>query len=127
MILPHRQRGMTFIGWLIVLGLIGFFTLLFLNIIPIYLEYFKIKRSWDAFEKNTNGLYAMTQNQTYKALERYLIVEDVDEIIREPDIKITRDRDSKKYVLDHVREVKIHETLYITGKFHFEFTKARGE
>jgi hypothetical protein len=33
---------MTGIGWLIVLGLIGFFVLLTLKMVPSYLEYFKI-------------------------------------------------------------------------------------
>lgn len=37
-----RQKGMTGIGWLIVLGLIGFFTLLTLKMVPSYLEYYKI-------------------------------------------------------------------------------------
>jgi len=37
-----RQKGMTGIGWLIVLGLIGFFALLTLKMLPSYLEYYKI-------------------------------------------------------------------------------------
>ena len=37
-----RQKGMTGIGWLIVLGLIGFFALLTLKMVPSYLEYYKI-------------------------------------------------------------------------------------
>jgi len=37
-----RQGGMTGIGWLIVLGLIGFFVLLTLKMVPSYLEYYKI-------------------------------------------------------------------------------------
>ena len=37
-----RQKGMTGIGWLIVLGLIGFFVLLTLKMVPSYLEYYKI-------------------------------------------------------------------------------------
>jgi len=33
-----RQEGMTFIGWMIVLGLIAFFALLVLRLVPAYLE-----------------------------------------------------------------------------------------
>lgn len=36
----HRQRGVTAIGWLIILSLIAFFTLLALRIVPMYLEYY---------------------------------------------------------------------------------------
>lgn len=38
----HHQRGMTAIGWLLVLGLIAFFTLITLRLVPIYLEYSKV-------------------------------------------------------------------------------------
>jgi len=36
----NKQRGVTAIGWLIILGLIAFFTLLVLRIAPMYLEFY---------------------------------------------------------------------------------------
>ena len=52
-----RQRGMTGIGWLIVLGLIGFFALLTLKMVPSYLEYYKIVATLDSIaeEKGFNS------------------------------------------------------------------------
>ena len=38
--MANKQRGMTGIGWLTVLGLIAFFSLLALRMIPSYLEYY---------------------------------------------------------------------------------------
>ena len=38
----YNQRGMTAIGWLLVLGLIGCFTLVTLRLVPLYLEYYKV-------------------------------------------------------------------------------------
>ena len=38
----HDQRGMTAIGWLLVLGLIAFFTLITLRLVPLYIEYGKV-------------------------------------------------------------------------------------
>lgn len=38
-----KQRGMTGIGWLLVLFLIGFFSFLAIKLIPIYLEHYSIK------------------------------------------------------------------------------------
>jgi hypothetical protein len=37
------QRGMTAIGWAIVLGLIAFFALLTLRLAPVYLENYEVK------------------------------------------------------------------------------------
>lgn len=41
--LKNRQHGVTAIGWIIILGLIAFFTLLTLKIVPIYIENFEVK------------------------------------------------------------------------------------
>jgi hypothetical protein len=38
-----RQNGMTGLGWLTVLALIGFFSLLTIKLVPIYLEHYSIK------------------------------------------------------------------------------------
>ncbi len=38
----HQQRGMTAIGWLTVLALIGIFSLATLRLVPIYLEYYRV-------------------------------------------------------------------------------------
>jgi hypothetical protein len=40
---PNTQRGATFLGWLGVLGLIAFFSLLALRLVPLYLENYKVK------------------------------------------------------------------------------------
>jgi len=45
-----RQQGVTAIGWLIILGLIGFFVLLTLKMVPSYLEYYKIVSTLESLE-----------------------------------------------------------------------------
>ncbi len=48
-----QQKGMTGIGWLIVLGLIGFFVLLALKMVPAYLEYYKVVSTLDSMAKES--------------------------------------------------------------------------
>ena len=48
-----RQKGMTGIGWLIVLALIAFFVLLALRIVPAYLEYYKVVSALESLEEET--------------------------------------------------------------------------
>jgi len=38
-----RQRGMTGTGWLVVLALIGFFSMLIMKLAPVYMEHYSIK------------------------------------------------------------------------------------
>ncbi len=45
-----RQRGMTFISWLIVLGLVGFFAAVTLKLLPVYMEHYSIRHVLAQFE-----------------------------------------------------------------------------
>ncbi len=49
-----RQSGMTLIGLIFVLGLIAFFALLTLKILPIYLEHFKVISSLESLKKTSD-------------------------------------------------------------------------
>ncbi len=49
----HRQKGMTAIGWLTVLGLLAFFVMLILRMAPAYMEYYKIVSTLESLEEET--------------------------------------------------------------------------
>lgn len=49
----QQQKGVTTIGWLIILGLIGFFVLLTLRMGPSYLEYYKIASTLESMAKES--------------------------------------------------------------------------
>lgn len=38
----HRQRGVTALGWVVILGIIGVFAIAALRLLPIYLEYYRV-------------------------------------------------------------------------------------
>jgi DNA-dependent RNA polymerase auxiliary subunit epsilon len=81
----HRQKGMTAIGWLIVLGLIGFFTLLTLKMTPSYLEYFKIVSALESLEEEPS---IQSPADIRRLLNRRFNISYV-ETINEKDVKIT--------------------------------------
>ena len=81
----HRQKGVTAIGWLIVLGLIGFFTLLTLKMTPSYLEYYKIASSLESLEKEPG---IRSPDDIRRLLNRRFNISYV-ETINEKDVKIT--------------------------------------
>jgi hypothetical protein len=49
----RRQAGVTTIGWMIILGLIGFFVFLTLKMLPSYLDYFKVVSALESVEKES--------------------------------------------------------------------------
>lgn len=50
--LPKQQRGMTFISWLLVLGIAGFFAMIGLSMAPTYLEHYSIKQVLATLEQD---------------------------------------------------------------------------
>ena len=62
----RRQAGVTAIGWMIILGLIGFFVFLTLKMMPSYLDYFKVAAALESLEKETMS----TPVEIRKHLER---------------------------------------------------------
>ena len=67
--MANKQRGMTGIGWLTVLGLIAFFSLLALRMIPSYLEYYKVASALEQLVGET-GLAEVTPSSIRRSLER---------------------------------------------------------
>ncbi len=83
-----RQSGMTLIGLVLVLGLIAFFTLLTLKILPIYLEHFKVVSSLESLKKTPE----LAQQSPYEI--RSLLIKRLDinmvENVQPEDIRIVK-------------------------------------
>lgn len=73
------QRGMTAIGWLIVLGLIGFFVLLALRMIPSYLEFFTVTSALESLQ-NEPGMADKTPQDIRTMLSKRFDINDVKSI-----------------------------------------------
>lgn len=84
-----RQRGMTFLSFLLVVGLIGFFTTLVLKIGPVYLEHFKVKSSLSAL-KADRDLPSRNREEILRSLEKRWDIDMVDSVSKD-DITITKD------------------------------------
>lgn len=102
-----RQNGMTAIGWLIVLALIGFFVLLTLRMLPSYLEYYKVVSTLDSLEKEP-GLESPAAIK--KLIERRFDISYVESIQPEdvvikasgPNFRVIADYESRKHIFANV-------------------------
>lgn len=86
----HYQEGMTAIGWLLVLGLIAFFTLITLRMVPLYLEYGKVASVIDSLQ-NEPGITSKTRSEIVSLVSRRFDVNDVRNV--DPKIiKVSKDK-----------------------------------
>jgi hypothetical protein len=110
----HRQKGMTAIGWLIVLGLIGFFTLLTLKMSPSYMEYYKIVSTLESLE-NESGIQSPADIR--RLLNRRFNISYV-ETINEKDVKITTAGPLFRVTAKYESRVHLFGNVYVVMAFY---------
>ena len=67
--LIERQRGVTFIGWCIILAIIGFFVLITLRLFPLYNEKFQITSAMKSVGSRDDAAN-MSSSDVYKTFLR---------------------------------------------------------
>jgi len=75
----HRQRGVTFIGWLFLLVPIGILLYVGIRLTPLYLEYMNIARTLEQVKTEFNG-NGPTASALRVSIEKHFDIEDVHSI-----------------------------------------------
>ena len=92
--MPHAQRGMSLIGWMLILGMIGFITLIGLKIGPLYMEWGKVTSSLDGVAQELTTRKA-TKTQIADMLQRRLDINDVERVDLKEHLTIKRVKGGK--------------------------------
>ena len=113
--LIRRQRGVTAIGWLIILGLIAFFTLLALRIVPMYMEYFGVVSIAEKVA-NEPQIKMMRRSEIGRKITSMLDMNNI-ENVTEKDFKI--EKKSGKMTIGFEYEVRapMFKQIGIVGHF----------
>ena len=69
MVAMHRQRGLTLIGFIIVLAVAGFFGYLIMRVFPVYSEYYSVVSAMKALQAEP-GVSNMTPEKIRDLLDR---------------------------------------------------------
>lgn len=84
----QRQRGLTLISTVFVLGLIAFFTMLVLKIAPIYIDHSKVVNSLAGL-KETPDIRSKSKEEIWSALDKRFNFNYVDNVTKD-DVIITK-------------------------------------
>lgn len=112
----HAQRGMTAIGWLIVLGLLAFFVLLVLRLAPGYLEFYKVESVIDSL-KDEPYIGNKTPMEIRSLLQRRIDVNSIDHVDAK-DIKIEQSGGRTTITADYEVRVPMIGNVDAVSKFH---------
>jgi Domain of unknown function (DUF4845) len=88
----HRQQGITFIGLLLILSLVGVIGYGGIRLIPVYLNFIKVSRTMEQVAKEFKGDNP-DPARIRVSLERHWTIEDIAEVTAK-DIEVKKDGDS---------------------------------
>ncbi|MGZ5009629.1 MAG: DUF4845 domain-containing protein [Methylobacter sp.] len=111
-----RQQGLTLISLVFILGLIGFFVMLTLKIVPIYLDHGKVKSALEAL-KATPELQTKSEYEIRDSLNKRFSINYVYDVKPE-DIKVTKHGNYVKVDIEYETVVKLVSNLSALAEFH---------
>ena len=88
--MQHRQRGMTFLGILVLVVVVGGWVYAGIRLAPKYLEFMRVAATLEKVRDEYDSNPGSTEFMLRKAVERHFDIEMV-EVITSNDIEITKD------------------------------------
>ncbi len=79
-----KQLGMTMIGWMFVLSIIGAIAFVGISIVPIYIDDMAVKKSLDVLvEQNGQEVAKMNKRKVWDGIRKYLKVNQISHVTEE--------------------------------------------
>lgn len=88
--MQHRQRGMTFLGIIVLVVVVGAWVYSGIRLVPKYLEYMKVAATLEKVRDEYDSNPGTTDFMLRKAVERHFDIEMVD-VITSNDIEIRKE------------------------------------
>lgn len=107
---PKKQKGMTAIGWLLVIAVAGIFVLVALKLIPVYFETYKIGASMESLVTDPKA-----QGKTPREVRSLLLKRlDINMIydIKADDIGISQTQNGLSVEIDYEPRILLFGNLY---------------
>lgn len=122
--LRHRQRGLGLWGWLFVLGVIGFVTMITLKLIPIYLSEMSIERVVKATAQDS-GNASLPLPELRRAMRTRWDVEGIT-TLRVEDVKLVQTPGGRALSYEYEARTELFYNISIVVSFSNRFPMAGG-
>jgi Tfp pilus assembly major pilin PilA len=111
----HSQKGLTTIGWLVVIAIFGSIVLTGFKILPMYLEYFNVKAAMEAVAKS-DKVDLTSKQDIWRVLNANLKINSV-RSLKQEDFKFTREDGATVITADYEVRRPYFLELYIGAHF----------
>ena len=113
--MKHRQRGMTFLGLIVILLILSLAFYAGLRLVPVYLEYMKVARSLEQVKEEHSSIDTSVQ-LIRNSLERRWDVEDINGIGWK-EVEITKTNEGFSVDANYEVESPFIGNVYLLTKF----------
>lgn len=115
---PGRQQGMTLIGWVFTLILIGFVALVALRLVPVYMDSFTVGSIVSGLQEDP-GVSSQDRGGIREAFRKRLNINDVD-VVKPSMLKFEEVAGGVRVYLDYEQRVDLIGNLDVVATFHKE-------
>ena len=116
--MKRTQRGMTLIGFIIVLAVVGIFAYMGMKVIPMYSEYYSVNQAVNGLASEP-GVAGLDVSKVRALFFRRLYV-SYSENVKEGNVKLQRKGTSWLMTVDYEVRRPLIANLDVVGKFHVE-------
>jgi hypothetical protein len=114
--MKRTQRGITLIGFIIVLGVVGLFAYVGMKLFPMYMEYYGVKQAMRALASEP-GIGEAEPRKIRDLFFRRLYVNYSDDNVTNDDVDITRSGDGWQMVVKYEVRKPMIANLDVVGRF----------
>ena len=116
--MDRKQSGMTMIGFLITLSVVMFFLYCGMKIVPMYTEYYSVKKALAGLAKEP-GIANTSKEKIRELFFKRLYMSYANNVKTEA-LKIDSTDTGYKMVVDYERREQLIANLDVVGKYHAE-------
>ena len=118
--MKRNQQGLTYIGWVLTVAGIGFIALVFVRVVPMYMDYFKLVAAFESVKSQSEGSSFNSIDEVKKGLRNRLFYIDDVQTIKQDDIRVTRVKGGFQAKADYNACAEIVYNLSLCAKFSDE-------
>lgn len=111
--LAHRQQGMTYLGLLIILGVIAFFAMIAIKVVPLYVENMKVDSTLKSLQQSDAPL---NESDIRATLRKRFDINDVAHV-RDEDVKVVREGKALVVTVDYEARVPLFANIDLIARF----------
>lgn len=120
----RKQSGMTMLGFLITLGVGMFFAYCAMKIVPMYIEFYSVKKALASIVNEQDASNA-SKEKIRAMFTRHLKIDYVS-IVKPEMLKIDSTDTGYNLNVDYERREELFANLDVVGKFHAQQVVVRG-